>query len=202
MQAALLEHGSIRSAALALGMPKSTFSDRARQWNLQTSRQARGLLRKRQAAATPSLPVTTADDDAPQSANADGKPDVQATSIDGERDAHVASMDGAPDVREASLGSSPGASLESSRASFGPLPGAMASGERLPRQHVGLESPSFLHGRAATVPLGASLESSPDGDEHGRVEPLDEGDVVEVLADTVGLDEPPAAEAGIDVPVD
>ena len=34
MEQALLEHGSIRAAASSLGMPKSTFADRAREWRL------------------------------------------------------------------------------------------------------------------------------------------------------------------------
>ena len=38
MQQALIEHGTIRGAALALGMPKSTFADKAREWGLITTR--------------------------------------------------------------------------------------------------------------------------------------------------------------------
>ena len=34
MEQALTEHGTIRAAAQALGMPKSTFADRAREWRL------------------------------------------------------------------------------------------------------------------------------------------------------------------------
>jgi transcriptional regulator with PAS, ATPase and Fis domain len=44
MQQALHEHGSIRAAAHSLGMPKSTFADRARQWRLM-SRQRRAKKR-------------------------------------------------------------------------------------------------------------------------------------------------------------
>jgi len=41
MQRALSEHGTIRGAALALGMPKSTFADKAREWGLVTTRRRR-----------------------------------------------------------------------------------------------------------------------------------------------------------------
>ena len=41
MQQALTEHGTIRGAALALGMPKSTFADKAREWGLITARRRR-----------------------------------------------------------------------------------------------------------------------------------------------------------------
>ena len=41
MQQALHQHGSIRAAAQSLGMPKSTFADRAREWRLM-SRGRRG----------------------------------------------------------------------------------------------------------------------------------------------------------------
>jgi DNA-binding NtrC family response regulator len=34
MEQALQTHGTIRAAALSLGMPKSTFADKARQWGL------------------------------------------------------------------------------------------------------------------------------------------------------------------------
>jgi transcriptional regulator with PAS, ATPase and Fis domain len=38
MAQALHEHGSIRAAAMSLGMPKSTFADRAREWQLLSRR--------------------------------------------------------------------------------------------------------------------------------------------------------------------
>ncbi len=41
MQQALQTHGTIRAAAMSLGMPKSTFADRARQWGLLSSRRVR-----------------------------------------------------------------------------------------------------------------------------------------------------------------
>jgi transcriptional regulator with PAS, ATPase and Fis domain len=41
MKQALQEHGSIRAAAMALGMPKSTFADKARSWGLITTRRGR-----------------------------------------------------------------------------------------------------------------------------------------------------------------
>ncbi len=41
MQQALTEHGTIRGAALALGMPKSTFADKAREWGLLATRRRR-----------------------------------------------------------------------------------------------------------------------------------------------------------------
>ena len=36
MKQALQTHGTIRGAAQALGMPKSTFADKARAWGLLT----------------------------------------------------------------------------------------------------------------------------------------------------------------------
>jgi DNA-binding NtrC family response regulator len=48
MELALQNHGTIRAAASSLGMPKSTFADRARAWGLQTRRKARwSTLRKK-----------------------------------------------------------------------------------------------------------------------------------------------------------
>ena len=41
MEQALQQHGSIRLAAQSLGMPKSTFADRAKQWGLLTRRKLR-----------------------------------------------------------------------------------------------------------------------------------------------------------------
>ncbi len=41
MQQALVEHGTIRGAAIALGMPKSTFADKARDWGLVSNRRRR-----------------------------------------------------------------------------------------------------------------------------------------------------------------
>jgi transcriptional regulator with PAS, ATPase and Fis domain len=41
MKQALQEHGTIRAAATALGMPKSTFADKARSWGLITTRRGR-----------------------------------------------------------------------------------------------------------------------------------------------------------------
>ncbi|HUS28369.1 MAG TPA: sigma 54-interacting transcriptional regulator [Kofleriaceae bacterium] len=41
MEQALHEHGSIRAAAMSLGMPKSTFADRAREWQLLGRRKRR-----------------------------------------------------------------------------------------------------------------------------------------------------------------
>jgi hypothetical protein len=41
MEQALQTHGSIRAAATALGMPKSTFADRAKAWKLHTRRKPR-----------------------------------------------------------------------------------------------------------------------------------------------------------------
>ncbi|HRC58957.1 MAG TPA: hypothetical protein PKU97_23705, partial [Kofleriaceae bacterium] len=38
MMRALAAHGSIRAAAAAIGMPKSTFADRALKWGLATQR--------------------------------------------------------------------------------------------------------------------------------------------------------------------
>ncbi|MDB4952465.1 MAG: Sigma 54 interacting domain protein [Myxococcales bacterium] len=47
METALQAHGSIRSAAASIGMPKSTFSDRARAWGLAPKRKPRLRLFKR-----------------------------------------------------------------------------------------------------------------------------------------------------------
>jgi two-component system response regulator PilR (NtrC family) len=48
MELALQNHGTIRAAASSLGMPKSTFADRARAWGLQTRRKTRwSTLRKK-----------------------------------------------------------------------------------------------------------------------------------------------------------
>jgi DNA-binding NtrC family response regulator len=41
MEQALQKYGSIRAAASAIGMPKSTFADKARVWKLQTRRKVR-----------------------------------------------------------------------------------------------------------------------------------------------------------------
>ena len=58
MIAALEQHGTIRAAALALGMAKSTFADKAKQWGLLTKKRAvPGFVRRRRATPTPSLPV-------------------------------------------------------------------------------------------------------------------------------------------------
>jgi hypothetical protein len=46
MEAALQQYGSIRLAAKSLGMPKSTFADRARLWNLTTRQKPRIPRRK------------------------------------------------------------------------------------------------------------------------------------------------------------
>jgi DNA-binding NtrC family response regulator len=47
MEQALATHGTIRAAAQALGMPKSTFADKARQWELIPRRRARLPIGKR-----------------------------------------------------------------------------------------------------------------------------------------------------------
>jgi transcriptional regulator with PAS, ATPase and Fis domain len=47
MEQALQQYGSIRLAAQALGMPKSTFADRARQWGLITRQKPRLLPRRK-----------------------------------------------------------------------------------------------------------------------------------------------------------
>ena len=62
MAKALERHGTIRAAAAALGMPKSTFADRARQWSLAAPgrRRAAGLSRRRYIGATPPLPMAAA----------------------------------------------------------------------------------------------------------------------------------------------
>ena len=59
MTKALERHGTIRAAAAALGMPKSTFADRARQWNLAPPgrRRAVGLSRRRYIGVTPPVPM-------------------------------------------------------------------------------------------------------------------------------------------------
>jgi transcriptional regulator of acetoin/glycerol metabolism len=41
MRQALRQHGTIRAAAHALGMPKSTFADRAKEWGLVSRRRPR-----------------------------------------------------------------------------------------------------------------------------------------------------------------
>ena len=41
MKQALQQHGTIRAAAQSLGMPKSTFADRAKEWGLITTRRAK-----------------------------------------------------------------------------------------------------------------------------------------------------------------
>ncbi len=41
MEQALHKHGTIRAAATAIGMPKSTFADKARAWNLEVRRKRR-----------------------------------------------------------------------------------------------------------------------------------------------------------------
>ena len=41
MEQALQQYGSIRLAAASLGMPKSTFADRAKQWGLLTRQKPR-----------------------------------------------------------------------------------------------------------------------------------------------------------------
>jgi transcriptional regulator with PAS, ATPase and Fis domain len=41
MKQALQQHGTIRAAAQSLGMPKSTFADRAKEWGLVTTRRPR-----------------------------------------------------------------------------------------------------------------------------------------------------------------
>ena len=41
MEAALETYGSIRAAAKAIGMPKSTFADKAKAWNLRPRRKIR-----------------------------------------------------------------------------------------------------------------------------------------------------------------
>ena len=47
MELALKNHGTIRAAASSLGMPKSTFADRARAWGLPTHRKKWSTLRKK-----------------------------------------------------------------------------------------------------------------------------------------------------------
>jgi transcriptional regulator with PAS, ATPase and Fis domain len=47
MEQALQTHGTIRAAAMSLGMPKSTFADKAKQWGLITRRRPRSLRRRR-----------------------------------------------------------------------------------------------------------------------------------------------------------
>ena len=61
MEKALERHGTIRAAAAALGMPKSTFADRARQWKLAAPgrRRMAGVPRRRYIGATPPLPMAT-----------------------------------------------------------------------------------------------------------------------------------------------
>jgi two-component system response regulator HydG len=46
MEQALKTHGTIRAAATSLGMPKSTFADKARQWGLLVPRRARRRTRR------------------------------------------------------------------------------------------------------------------------------------------------------------
>lgn len=41
MEQALLKHGTVRAAAAAIGMPKSTFADKAKAWNLPVRRKVR-----------------------------------------------------------------------------------------------------------------------------------------------------------------
>jgi DNA-binding NtrC family response regulator len=58
---ALEQHGTIRAAALALGMPKSTFADRARQWCLPTKKKGLpAFVRRRGNTPTPALPTEVA----------------------------------------------------------------------------------------------------------------------------------------------
>jgi DNA-binding NtrC family response regulator len=56
MVEALAHHGTIRAAALSLGIPKSTFGDRAKQWNLLTPKR----VRRRVGTPTPSLSTAVA----------------------------------------------------------------------------------------------------------------------------------------------
>ncbi len=46
MEQALAKHGSIRAAATSIGMPKSTFADKAKAWGLSARRKVR-ILRPR-----------------------------------------------------------------------------------------------------------------------------------------------------------
>jgi transcriptional regulator with AAA-type ATPase domain len=58
---ALEQHGTIRAAALALGMPKSTFADRAKQWCLFTKRKGLpAFVRRRAGTPTPGSPTDAA----------------------------------------------------------------------------------------------------------------------------------------------
>jgi DNA-binding NtrC family response regulator len=41
MEQALQKHGTIRAAASAMGMPKSTFADKAKAWGIDVRRKAR-----------------------------------------------------------------------------------------------------------------------------------------------------------------
>jgi DNA-binding NtrC family response regulator len=41
MEQALMKHGTVRAAAAAIGMPKSTFADKAKAWNLTVRRKVR-----------------------------------------------------------------------------------------------------------------------------------------------------------------
>ncbi|HEY1555506.1 MAG TPA: sigma 54-interacting transcriptional regulator, partial [Kofleriaceae bacterium] len=51
MEQALQAHGTIRAAAASLGMPKSTFADRAKIWKLRTRRKPRLPLRGKKPAS-------------------------------------------------------------------------------------------------------------------------------------------------------
>jgi hypothetical protein len=41
MEQALARYGTIRAAATAIGMPKSTFADKAKAWKLEVRRKVR-----------------------------------------------------------------------------------------------------------------------------------------------------------------
>jgi hypothetical protein len=47
MERAIAAHGTIRAAASHLGMPKSTFADRAQKWGIMPRERPRLPLRKR-----------------------------------------------------------------------------------------------------------------------------------------------------------
>jgi hypothetical protein len=163
MQAALLEHGSIRGAALALGMPKSTFADRARQWHLSTARPARGRRR------TVTAPVSGAN-----RAGAEGG-DVEAQDADS-----PAERGQLGDV--AANAAVAGAYVKDADDVDELVTGGLASLESSPVEPCsGAPEPVSPESSSGTAQRLVSLESSSSA-----------------LGDTVGLDEPPAAEAWID----
>jgi hypothetical protein len=171
MQAALLEHGSIRGAAIALGMPKSTFADRARQWNLATARPARGGRRR---APTPTLPVAGAN-----AASGEPAADAQGAADRGDIDGGVASAAAAGVAANAALA---GAYASDAEEADELVTGAVAGLERSSGA-ASLESSSGAASLESSSGA-ASLEGSPA--------------VGDMLDDTVGLAEPAAVQAWLD----